>query len=164
MKTSPHVADMNRRRALRGLTLAPLSTLLLPLLVPGLARASGGATLSAAQARADLALLRRAFDTLHPGLYRRATPADIDAPFAAADLAVALAVASAWREVAVPPDLVAVGEVGLGGELRPTTRYDLRAAEARRLGFQRLVGPGPGQGRGRLVVTSVAAAVEGVFG
>ena len=80
---------MNRRRALRGLTLAPLSTLLLPLLVPGLARASGGATLSAAQARADLALLRRAFDTLHPGLYRRATPADIDAAFAAADLAVA---------------------------------------------------------------------------
>ncbi len=82
----------------------------------------------------------------------------------AADLAVALAVASAWREVAVPPDLVAVGEVGLGGELRPITRYDLRAAEARRLGFQRLVGPGPGQGRGRLVVSSVAAAVEGVFG
>jgi len=89
MNTSPFVADMNRRRTLRGLMLAPLSTLLLPLLVPGLARASGGATLSAAQARADLALLRRGFDTLHPGLHRRATPADIDAAFAAADQAVA---------------------------------------------------------------------------
>lgn len=82
----------------------------------------------------------------------------------AADLAVALAVASAWREVAVPTDLVAVGEVGLGGELRPVPRYDLRAGEARRLGFQRLIGPGPGQGRGRLVVRRLDEAVEAVFG
>jgi DNA repair protein RadA/Sms len=81
----------------------------------------------------------------------------------AADLAVALAVASAWREVAVPPDLVAVGEVGLGGELRPAPRYELRATEARRLGFQRLLGPGAGSGRGRLVVPTLAEAVERAF-
>jgi DNA repair protein RadA/Sms len=82
----------------------------------------------------------------------------------AADLAIALAVASAWRERPVPPDLVAVGEVGLGGELRPAPRYELRANEARRLGFQRLIGPGGGSGRGRLVATRLADAVEAALG
>ena len=82
----------------------------------------------------------------------------------AADLAVALAVASAWREIAVPTDLVALGEVGLGGELRPVPRYDLRASEARRLGFQRLIGPGQGQGRGRLVVKRLDEAIAAAFG
>lgn len=82
----------------------------------------------------------------------------------AADLAVALAVASAWREVPVPPDLVAVGEVGLGGELRPAPRYELRATEARRLGFQRLIGPGAGSGRGRVVVSTLADAVQAALG
>ena len=82
----------------------------------------------------------------------------------AADLAVALAVASAWRDVPVPPDLVAVGEVGLGGELRPAPRYELRASEARRLGFQRLIGPGAGSGRGRVVVSKLADAVEAALG
>ena len=82
----------------------------------------------------------------------------------AADLAVALAVASAWRDVPVPPDLVAVGEVGLGGELRPAPRYELRASEARRLGFQRLIGPGSGSGRGRVVVAKMGEAVERALG
>ena len=82
----------------------------------------------------------------------------------AADLAIALAIASAWREVAVPADLVALGEVGLGGELRPAPRYELRASEARRLGFQRLLGPGAGAGRGRLVVRNLAEAVTAALG
>ncbi len=78
----------------------------------------------------------------------------------AADLGIALAVVSAQRQRPVPPDLVALGEIGLGGELRPAPRYDLRAGEARRLGFQRLVGPGGGTGRGRVVATRLAEAVE----
>ena len=82
----------------------------------------------------------------------------------AADLAVALAIASAGREVPVPADLAAPGEVGLGGELRPAPRYDLRAAEARRLGFQRLLGPGAGSGRGRLVASRLAEAIELALG
>ncbi len=82
----------------------------------------------------------------------------------AADLAIALAIASAWRDIAVPPDLVAVGEIGLGGELRPAPRYELRAGEARRLGFQRLLGPGPGSGRGRLVASKLAEALESALG
>jgi DNA repair protein RadA/Sms len=82
----------------------------------------------------------------------------------AADLAVALAIASAWRELAVPPDLVALGEIGLGGELRPAPRYDVRAAEARRLGFQRLLGPGAGAGRGRLVASKLGEALKLALG
>jgi len=82
----------------------------------------------------------------------------------AADLGVALAVASAWRDSAVPLDLVALGEIGLGGELRPASRYDLRAAEARRLGFKRLLGPGPGEGRGRLKATTLAEAIDAALG
>ena len=53
----------------------------------------------------------------------------------AADLAVALAVASARRDVALPPDLVVLGEVGLAGEVRRVTGVDRRLAEAARLGF-----------------------------
>ena len=82
----------------------------------------------------------------------------------AADLAIALAVVSAWREVPVPADLTAIGEVGLGGELRPAPRYDVRASEARRLGFKRLLGPGAGSGRGRVVLNRLGDAIEQALG
>lgn len=78
----------------------------------------------------------------------------------AADLGIALALASAWRDEPLSPELVALGEVGLGGELRPAGRYELRAAEARRLGFKRLLGPGGGSGAGRLVVNRLDQALE----
>lgn len=81
----------------------------------------------------------------------------------AADVAIALAIVSAWKDIPVPPDVVALGEVGLGGELRPATRYTARAAEARRLGFKRLLGPGEGRGRGRVVCGSLMDAVESIF-
>ena len=80
---------MNRRRLVHGVMHGAMLTALMPTLMPRLARASGGATLSATQARADLQLLRRGFDTLHPGLHRRATPAQNDTAFAAAEQAVA---------------------------------------------------------------------------
>jgi len=57
------------------------------------------------------------------------------------DLAVALAVASARRGVPIPPDTVAVGEVGLGGEIRQVGRAGRRLAEAARLGFTRALAP-----------------------
>jgi len=81
----------------------------------------------------------------------------------AADLGIAMAIASAWRDEPVPRDAAFIGEVGLGGELRPVARYDLRAAAARRLGFKRLIGPGPGKGRGRIVSSSLAEVIEAVF-
>ncbi len=81
-----------------------------------------------------------------------------------ADLAIALAIVSAWRDIPVPADIAVLGEVGLGGELRPVPRYDVRAAEARKLGFSRLLGPGTGKGRGRVVVTTLQEAVSEIFG
>jgi DNA repair protein RadA/Sms len=59
----------------------------------------------------------------------------------AADLAVALAMASVVNGVPVPPDLVAFGELGLAGELRTVAEADRRLVEARRGGFVRALVP-----------------------
>jgi DNA repair protein RadA/Sms len=59
----------------------------------------------------------------------------------AADLAVALAVASAHRDAPLPPRLVVVGEVGLAGEVRRVPNVGRRLAEAVRLGFTRALVP-----------------------
>lgn len=59
----------------------------------------------------------------------------------AADLGIALAIASSRLDRAVPPDTAAVGEIGLGGEVRRVSRLDVRLAEAGRLGFKRLLVP-----------------------
>ncbi len=59
----------------------------------------------------------------------------------AADLAVALSVASAAKGLALPSDLVAIGEVGLAGEIRKVTGVTQRVAEAARLGFKRVIVP-----------------------
>jgi DNA repair protein RadA/Sms len=55
----------------------------------------------------------------------------------ASDLAVLMAVASSHMRRPVPADLVAVGEIGLTGELRQAARLELRLGEAARLGFRR---------------------------
>ncbi len=68
----------------------------------------------------------------------------------AADLAIALAIVSSRLDLAVPPDVAACGEVGLGGEVRRVGRLDLRLAEAARLGFRRVLVP-------ETVATEVAA-------
>ncbi len=57
------------------------------------------------------------------------------------DLAVALSVASAAKGLALPADLVAIGEVGLAGEIRKVTGAQQRIAEAARLGFKRAMVP-----------------------
>jgi DNA repair protein RadA/Sms len=59
----------------------------------------------------------------------------------AADLGLALAIASSYRDAALPRDLVAVGEVGLSGELRSVSQMERRLAEAERLGFARCLLP-----------------------
>ena len=56
-----------------------------------------------------------------------------------ADLAIALAVASAFREKAFPATMAAVGEISLAGEIRPVTQAKQRASEAKRLGFSTLL-------------------------
>jgi DNA repair protein RadA/Sms len=59
----------------------------------------------------------------------------------AGDLGLVLAVASARQGEPFPADTVAVGEVGLGGEIRPVARIGQRLAEAARLGFRQAVVP-----------------------
>ncbi|HEV8339814.1 MAG TPA: DNA repair protein RadA [bacterium] len=59
----------------------------------------------------------------------------------AADLGIAAAVASAFRDRPVDPGTVILGEVGLAGEVRAVRQAARRAAEAARLGFQRAVTP-----------------------
>src|SRR5207245_4300100 len=59
----------------------------------------------------------------------------------AADLAVAVALASALRDRAADPRSVFIGELGLGGELRRVQRIAARLKEAQRLGFERAVVP-----------------------
>ncbi len=59
----------------------------------------------------------------------------------AADLAIALSVATAARDVALPADLVVLGEVGLAGEVRRVSGVRARLAEAMRLGFTKALIP-----------------------
>jgi DNA repair protein RadA/Sms len=62
----------------------------------------------------------------------------------AADLGMALAIASSFRDLGVDPGLAAVGEVGLSGELRAASQLERRLTEAARLGFKRCLIPGTG--------------------
>ena len=59
----------------------------------------------------------------------------------AADLTVALAIASSFRNQPVAEDLVVIGEVGLSGELRTVAQAQRRLIEAARLGFKRALVP-----------------------
>lgn len=59
----------------------------------------------------------------------------------AADLAIALSVTSAIRNTAIPHTTVAIGEVGLAGEVRRVSAVGRRVAEAKRLGFRHALIP-----------------------
>jgi DNA repair protein RadA/Sms len=58
-----------------------------------------------------------------------------------ADLPVFLAVASSYRDQPIPSDLVAIGEIGLTGEIRSVSHMNQRLAEVARLGFKRCIIP-----------------------
>ncbi|HEX3649516.1 MAG TPA: DNA repair protein RadA [Pseudonocardiaceae bacterium] len=81
----------------------------------------------------------------------------------AADLALALAVASAHTDAPIPSGLVVIGEVGLAGEVRRVQHVPRRLAEAARLGFTKaLVPPDSGQlpaGVEAVVVADLGAAL-----
>ena len=68
----------------------------------------------------------------------------------AADLAMMIALASSFRDKSVPGDLVAIGEVGLTGELRSVSSLGQRLSEVRRLGFTKCIVPS--RSSGKLVV------------
>ena len=81
----------------------------------------------------------------------------------AADLGVLLAIASAWTGHPVPADLVAYGEVGLGGEVRQVIRSGQRLAEAARLGYRGAIVPAStGDGPSGMELIPVATVSEAV--
>ena len=57
------------------------------------------------------------------------------------DAAAALALISTQKDIPVPEDLIAVGEIGLAGECRSVTGIEQRINEAERLGFSRIAIP-----------------------
>jgi DNA repair protein RadA/Sms len=59
----------------------------------------------------------------------------------AADLAVAAAIASSWRDVPVRAEAVLIGEIGLAGELRMPGQIQARLREAAKLGFKTAIVP-----------------------
>ena len=75
------------------------------------------------------------------------------------DLPVALALASSLRDRPVVPDAVAIGEVGLLGELRSVAGVERRLREAARLGFGTAIVPRPGRGA-RLMAVQGLEIVE----
>jgi DNA repair protein RadA/Sms len=74
----------------------------------------------------------------------------------AADLPLVLALASSFRNAPFWADAVAVGEVGLGGEVRAVGRIADRLKEARKLGFERAVVPTGNAKAARRVMSGVA--------
>jgi DNA repair protein RadA/Sms len=59
----------------------------------------------------------------------------------AADLGIALAIASSFRNVAVPSHVAVFGELGLSGEVRAVAGAERREAEARKLGYSEVISP-----------------------
>ena len=81
-----------------------------------------------------------------------------------ADLAIALCIASALMDVALPPHTAALGEIGLTGELRAATRTDVRVAECVRLGYETILVPkaaqAPARGGAKLIpVSTIGEAI-----
>jgi len=59
----------------------------------------------------------------------------------AADLGIALSLASSYKNVPISKNLVAVGEVGLTGEIRSVSQLEKRVKEAERMGFEQILVP-----------------------
>lgn len=88
----------------------------------------------------------------------------------AADLAIALAVASSLMDTSVNPSAIALGEIGLSGEIRTVGQADKRLKEASRLGFDKAIIANQGarslSGKINMEisgVSSVRAAIDAAF-
>ncbi len=81
----------------------------------------------------------------------------------AADLGIAVAVAASFRDRIIDPELVLIGEVGLGGQIRPVSQMELRLKEAAKLGFKQALVP-KGQSRKDLgiAVIEVGRVVDAI--
>ncbi len=88
----------------------------------------------------------------------------IDEP--AADLGIAIAIASSFKDVAIPGDTIIIGELGLGGEIRGANQFDSRLKEAERLGFKNAIIPKDNSkdtsGIKSLKITEVSSLAEAI--
>ena len=132
----------------------------------GLDAARVGMVLAVLQRRAGLKLGRQDVYAATVGGVRLTEPA--------VDLAVAISLASSTANLSVPPGVVAIGEVGLAGEVRRVAGLARRLAEAERMGFRRAVVPAGSAGlegtrdAGQLIevvqVEDIREALAGVQG
>jgi DNA repair protein RadA/Sms len=99
----------------------------------GLDAARVGMVLAVLQRRAGLKLGRQDVYAATVGGVRLTEPS--------VDLAVAVALASSAANLSVPRGVVAIGEVGLAGEVRRVAALPQRLAEAERMGFRRAIVP-----------------------
>jgi DNA repair protein RadA/Sms len=111
-------------------------------------------------------LEKRAGIRLHDAEVYAATVGGMRVVEPAADLALAMAITSARNDVALPSDVVVLGEIGLAGEVRRVTGLARRLAEAARLGFTHALVPAESEpGPAGMTVTEVrdVAAVLRAF-
>lgn len=124
--------------------------------------------LDPARAAMTLAVLeRRAGVGLRSGDAYLSTVGGVRITEPAADLAVLLAAASAVTDIPVPLDMVAIGEVGLAGEIRSVPGLGARLAQAARLGYRRALVPTgglapAGSASGKIEVLEVATVAEAI--
>jgi DNA repair protein RadA/Sms len=78
----------------------------------------------------------------------------------ATDLAIAIAIASAVKDIALPATFAAVGEISLAGEVRPVPSSKQRLSEARRLGYTQIVDGDAGSVRSAIGIAFAAAPTE----
>jgi DNA repair protein RadA/Sms len=75
----------------------------------------------------------------------------------AADLAVCLALVSSFSDKPIPSKVIAFGEVGLAGEVRPATRGQDRLREAAKLGFEKAIVPKSNAPKGKIAGLEILA-------
>lgn len=78
----------------------------------------------------------------------------------AVDLAIILAIASAFYNKPLPKKIVTFGEVGLSGEIRSVNMIDRRLAEAKRLGFDSAIVPPNSKGENVVKVSTISQAIS----
>jgi DNA repair protein RadA/Sms len=112
-----------------------------------------GMVLAVLQRHADIRLGRQDVYAATVGGVRLTEPS--------VDLALALALASSTSNLSVPAGVIAIGEVGLAGEVRRVSGIPRRLAEAERMGFRRAIVPvGGGQSGGPDGVSGLSGLME----
>ncbi len=149
---------------------AEVQSLVAPSHIPSPRRATSGLD-SSRVAMITAVLDRRAGAPIQSADVYLSTVGGVRLTEPAADLAIALALASAVRDAPLPPSTLAVGEVGLAGEIRPVTGVPRRLAEAARLGFRAayvprgVLGSGPTpEGMKVIEVADIGSAVITALG